>query len=38
METRAMPMMRAYLMRKAMRNAVTIPPQKTATQSYYSQY
>lgn len=37
METRAMPRMRAYLTRKAMRKAVTMPPQKTATQSYQDQ-
>jgi hypothetical protein len=36
METREMPMMRAYLTRKAIRKAVIMPPQKTATQSYFS--
>jgi hypothetical protein len=35
-ETREMPMMRAYLTRKAIRKAVIMPPQKTATQSYFS--
>lgn len=34
METKAMPMMRAYLTRKAMRKAVTIPPHRIPTQSY----
>ena len=32
-ETREIPMMRAYLTRKAIRKAVIMPPQKTATQS-----
>jgi hypothetical protein len=32
-ETSAMPIIRAYLIRKAMRKAVRIPPQKTASQS-----
>ena len=35
-ETREMPMMRAYLTRKAIRKAVIMPPQKTATQSCFS--
>lgn len=34
-ETREMPMMRAYLTRKAIRKAVIMPPQKTATQSCF---
>lgn len=33
-ETRAIPMMRAYLIRKAMRNAVTMPPQNRPTHNY----
>jgi hypothetical protein len=32
-ETRAMPMTSAYLIRKAIRKEVTMPPQKTPTQS-----
>lgn len=34
-ETREIPMMRAYLTRKAIRKAVIMPPQKTATQSCF---